>query len=83
LLAEGQIIVNSTDDAKFQYKVEIVNLVLAGITPSFLSQHSADSKNAITLWVKKVDEQGFESLKTKKQPGRPSKLSASDLAVMS
>jgi transposase len=79
LLAEGKIIVNSTDDAKFQHKVEMVNLVLAGITPSFLSEYSSDSKNAITLWVKKADENGFESLKTKKQTGRPPKLSPVDL----
>jgi transposase len=79
LLAEGQIIVNSTDDGKFQHKVEMVNPVLAGLTPSFISEYTADSKNAITLWVKKADEQGFESLKTRKQTGRPSKLTAAQL----
>ncbi|MDR1049905.1 MAG: winged helix-turn-helix domain-containing protein [Deltaproteobacteria bacterium] len=79
LLSEGQLIVNSTDDAKFQHKVEMVNLVLAGLTPSFLSGHTADSKNAVTLWVKKADEQGFDSLRAKKQPGRPAKLSANEL----
>jgi hypothetical protein len=33
LLSEGKLIVNSTDDAKFQHRVEMVNLVLAGLTP--------------------------------------------------
>jgi transposase len=79
LLSEGHLIVNSTDDAKYQHKVEMVNLVLAGLTPSFISKHTADSKNAVTLWVKKADEQGFDSLRSKKQTGRPSKLSASEL----
>jgi transposase len=79
LLLEGQLIVNSTDDAKYQHKVEMVNLVLAGLTPSFLSEHTGDSKNALTLWVKKADEQGFDSLRAKKQPGRPAKLSSNEL----
>jgi len=79
LLAEGQRIVNSADNAKFQHKVEMVNLVVAGIAPSFLSEYCGDSKNAITLWVKKADEQGFDSLQVKKQSGRPPKLTVRQL----
>ena len=52
LLAEGKLIVSATDDAKFQHKVEMVNLVLGGITPSMLSKYVRESKNTITLWVK-------------------------------
>lgn len=80
LLAEGQMIVSSTNDAKFQHKVEIVNLVLSGLTPSFLSNYCGESKNAITLWVKTADEQGFDALKPKKQSGRPMKLSPEQLS---
>lgn len=80
LLAEGQIIVNTTDDAKFQHKVELVNLVLGGLSPSFLSEYCAESKNTITLWVKTADEKGFDALRTRKQTGRPTKLSAQQLA---
>ena len=79
LLAEGQLIVNSTDDAKYQHKVEMVNLVLSGLTPSYLSTYCGDSKNTITLWVKIADEQGFEALKAKKQSGRPSKLTSDQM----
>ena len=79
LLAEGQLIVNSTDDAKYQHKVEMVNLVLSGLTPSYLSTYCGDSKNTITLWVKVADEQGFEALKAKKQSGRPSKLTSDQI----
>ena len=67
LLAEGQILINTTDDAKFQHKVELVNLVLSGLSPSFLSQYCAESKNTITSWVKTADEKGFDALRTKKQ----------------
>lgn len=79
LLAEGQLIVKSGDDAKFQHRVEMVNLVLAGLTPSFLAEHVADSKNAITLWVKTADEHGFDALRDRKQPGRPTKLTAEQI----
>jgi transposase len=80
LLAEGQMIVSSAHDAKFQHKVEIVNLVLSGLTPSFLSKYCGESKNTITLWVKTADEQGFNALKVKKQSGRPMKLSPEQLS---
>lgn len=80
LLAEGQLIVNSTIDAKYQHKVEMVNLVLSGLTPSYLSTYCGDSKGTITSWVKIADEQGFEALKTKKQTGRPPKLTSAQIA---
>lgn len=79
LLAEGQLIVKSGDDARFQHRVEMVNLVLAGLTPSFLAERVADSKNAITLWVKTADERGFDALRDKKQTGRPTKLTAEQI----
>ena len=64
----------------FQHKVELVNLVLSGMTPSALSEFVCESKNTITLWVKTADEKGFDALRTKKQTGRPSKLSAENIA---
>lgn len=80
LLAEGQLIVNSTKDAKYQHKVEMVNLVLSGLTPSYLSSYCGDSKGTITLWVKIADEQGFEALKAKAKTGRPPKLTSEQVA---
>ena len=74
LLEKGQQIVESTSDAKYRHKVEMVNLVLGGLTPSYLSTYCGDSKRTITLWVKIADEQGFEALKPKKPTGRPPRL---------
>ena len=74
LLAEGQLIVQTTSDAKYKHKVEMVNLVLSGLTPSYLSTYCGDCKSTITRWVKIADEQGFEALKVKKQTGRKPKL---------
>ena len=76
------MIVSSTDDAKYQHRVEIVNLVLGGMTPSALSEYVSESKNTITMWVKSADEKGFESLRIKKQTGRPPKLSSEDIAAI-
>ena len=44
LLAEGQQIVHSTSDAKYRHKVEMVNLVISGLTPSYLSTYCGHSK---------------------------------------
>lgn len=52
----------------------MVNPVLSGLTPSYLSTYCSSSKRMITLWVKIADEQGFEALKPKKPTGRPAKL---------
>ena len=64
----------SISDDKYRHKVEMVNLVLSGLTPSYLSTDCSSSKRMITLWVKIADEQGFEALKPKKPTGRPAKL---------
>ena len=74
LLAEGQQIVQTTSDAKYRHKVEMVNLVLSGLTPSYLSTYCGNSNRTITLWVKIAYEQGFAALKPKKPTGKPSKL---------
>ena len=75
LLAQGQEIVATTKDARFQHKVEMVNLVLGGIPPSELSKYCSESKNTITLWVKTADEKGFGALADGAHPGRPPRLS--------
>ena len=80
LLEEGRRIVARDAEAKFQHRVEMVNLVLAGLTPQFLSEHVKESKNAITGWVRAVDERGFEALRAKRQPGRPPSLTPEQLA---
>lgn len=79
LLAEGQKIVVSSNDPRFKHKVEMVNLVLSGLTPSYLSKYCAESKSTITLWVKIADEQGFDALRPKPRPGRPPKLTLEQL----
>lgn len=76
LLELGKQLVRATPDAKFQHRIEVVNLVLSGLTPEFLSPHCGESKSTITLWVRKVDAGGFEALRSIKQTGRPNKLTA-------
>lgn len=75
LIAEGIKIVSSTDDAKYIRKVTIVNLMLNGLKASELSPSCGETTRTLTGWMKSVDEFGFESLRTQKQPGRPKKLS--------
>ena len=66
LLAEDQMIVSSTDDAKYQDKVEMVNLVLGGMTPSALSQYVSESKNTIIMWVKSVVKKAYHLIQEEK-----------------
>ncbi len=71
LLKQGQEIVKQTGEAKFIHRVTMVNLILSGMRAKELSQYSGDSVRTINTWVKKVDEKGWDSLKTVKQKGRP------------
>ena len=80
LLAEGQQIIHTTSDIKYRHKIEMVNLVLSGLTPSYLSTYCGNSKRTITLWVKIADEQGFEALKPRKPTGKPPKLTKEQMA---
>ena len=82
LLAQGRAIVAADEEAGYRHKVMMVNLVLSGLTPSFLASRCGDSESAITGWVKAVDERGFEALRDGRTTGtgRPPKLSAEQVA---
>ena len=74
LIEEGKKLIKTIYDEKYRHKVEIVNLVLSGISPKELSDICKESKSTIYLWVKLVDENGFEALCPKIHKGRPTKL---------
>ena len=77
LLEQGKRIVSERadhEDSKFVYRISMVNLMLSGLSPKELSSSCGYSERTLQSWLKKVDECGWEALKTKKQTGRPSKL---------
>jgi len=77
LIDEGKKIVSSNDDAKYLRKVTIVNLMLNGASAASLSPSCGETPRTLSSWMKAVDENGFEALRVKKQPGRPFKLTPS------
>ena len=83
LLKEGTIIINSSSDAKYILRVAMVNFMLAKTaTAEELSTLSGIPRRTLTSWVQKVDENGFESLRAMKQPGRSSRLSEGQMAII-
>ncbi len=80
LLKQGKEIVQQNVDNKFIHRVSMVNLILGGMRTKDLSKYCGDSERAITTWVKKVDEEGWDSLMSVKQKGRPAALSDTQLA---
>ena len=77
LLEQGKRIVSEKvehDDRKFIYRVSMVNLMLSGLSPKELSSNCGYSERTLQGWLKKADEFGWETLRTKKQTGRPGKL---------
>lgn len=79
LLKQGQEIVKQTAEARFIHRVSMVNLILSGMKAKDLSQSCGDSVRTLNTWVKKVDEKGWDSLKTVKQKGRIPVLSDTQL----
>ena len=81
LLEQGKAIIAAKNEHKYAFRVTMVNLLLAGnMTVSQLSELTQVPVRTLSTWIKKVDEEGFESLKAKKQSGRPSKLSENEMA---
>lgn len=71
---EAAEILRTTKDQKFKYKTLAVLQVLNGTTAYDLSKIYPEAANTISGWVKKADEEGFDSLKTYKAKGQPPKL---------
>ena len=82
LLEQGKAIMSSTDEARFHFKDFAVNMVLSGCPVSQISTRAGVSKVAVAGWVKTVDEQGFDALRSKQRSGRPPKLSAEQCAAI-
>ena len=77
LLEQGKRIVSEKadyEDKKYVYRVSMVNLMLSGLSPQEVSSCCGYSSRTLQSWLKKVDEAGWETLRTKKQPGRPGRL---------
>ena len=74
LLEQGKNIVTENADAKFIYRVSMVNLILSGMSPKTLSEFCGYSERTLQNWLKNVDESGWETLMSIKQNGRPCRL---------
>lgn len=73
LIAEGNRIVSSSDDAKY-ISITIVNLLLRGLNTKLVADACGETDRTLSNWVRTVDEQGFEALRPQKHPGRPQSL---------
>lgn len=82
LLAQGRELVRNNADIKFAHRVSLVNLVLGGMSAKELSSYCGEGETTIMSWVTKVDRFGWDALRAKKQPGKPSKLSDDQIKVI-
>lgn len=80
LLKEGLAIVEETPVSRYYLRVAGVNAVLSGNSSAQAAKWFGVSSRTLNGWVKKVDEQGFESLMDKPRSGSPSKLNEEQLA---
>lgn len=79
LKEEGRKIMEASMDSRFYNRVAAVNAVLSGVSPSKAADWFGMTGRSLSGWVKKVDEEGFGSLRDKQKPGAPPKLTASQL----
>ena len=76
------IVVKDNSDIKFAYRVTMVNLLLGGMSARELAEHCGDGETTLMSWVKKVDENGWDSLRAKKQTGQPRRLTDEQIAKL-
>ena len=75
LRKEATDILNSSNDAKFLFKVAMVNLVISDvIKPAVLADGIGVTRQSISNWISTADKQGFDALKDKPKSGRPTKI---------
>ncbi len=79
LLEQGKAIMTSSEESKYLFRVFAVNMVLSGTPASQVGASAGYTKAAVTGWVKAVDENGFEALRSQQHPGRPPKLTEEQL----
>lgn len=82
LIEEGKAIMNASEDSKYLMRVFAVNMALSGVEVSKVSEMSGYSAATIYKWINIADESGFEALRNKQIPGRPSRLSAEQLSAL-
>ncbi len=75
LLKQGHGIVAKNAETKYVHRVTMVNLMLGGMTPQYLSKHCGTSERTLQTWIKNVDEAGWNSLIDDERTGRPRRLS--------
>jgi transposase len=74
LLAKIQNIFNNSEDAKYIRRLDILNLVLSGISVQQVSQLYNLHRSTIYSWLNKAKSQGLEILKDQPKEGRPSQI---------
>ena len=82
LLSQGRALVKDNSDIKFAYRVTMVNLLLGGMSAKELAEHCGDGETTLMSWVKKVDGNGWNSLRAKKQTGQPRRLTNEQIAKL-
>ena len=79
LIIECDFALKADAETKYQHKVEMIRLILNGMSPTVLSCFCGESVSTLSSWVKSAKENGLESLHEKKRSGRDRKLKTEQL----
>jgi transposase len=66
--------------ARYDHRLHGVLLVAQGMTCPRVAELLGDSHHTVVNWVRRFEAEGFASLEDGQRPGRPSRLSASQMA---
>lgn len=82
IISDIQNSLSSCEDAKFYHRLDLVLLTISGMPVKEVATLYNESPKTISTWTKKVIEHGVDSLNSKKQPGRPPRLSQEQLTLI-
>jgi transposase len=74
--------VTLTRDEMERRRLEAAQDLLQGVTQARVARKFGVSRTTASRWYKTLDRHGVERLRKRKAPGRPSRLSASQLAEL-
>jgi transposase len=72
--------IRRNDVARYDHRLHGVLLVAQGMTCPQVAQALGDSPRSVVNWVRRFEAQGFSGLADGERPGRPSRLTESQLA---
>jgi|688.fasta_scaffold395219_1 transposase len=78
-IEELELAIRCCPDQKAAKRLNIIHLLLCGATFELAQKHACITERCLQLWIKCYNQRGVDGVTYKPRPGRPRKLSSTDV----